>query len=49
MPNGARRDVMRSTEGRKEIVKRVFVGQIDDRQPRAPLILIAVKNIIDAH
>ena len=42
----ARRNIVRSTEGRKEIVKRVFIGQINNRQTGTPLILVALENVV---
>jgi hypothetical protein len=36
---------MRSAEGRKNI-ERSFIRQIDDREPGAPLVPVAVKDIV---
>ena len=44
--DGARRNIVRSAEGRKEVVERLFVGQVDHRQTRAPLVLVAVEDIV---
>ena len=44
--NRARRNVMRSAEGGKEVVERFFVGQIDHRQPGAHLESVAAQNIV---
>src|ERR1039458_206031 len=44
-----RRDIMRSAEGRKEIVESLLVRQIDHRQSGAPLVLVAVKNVVVSH
>ena len=40
---------MRAAEGGKEVVERLFVGQVDDCEAQAPLIAVAVKEIIVAH
>src|SRR5215471_21006313 len=40
---------MRPTEGRNEIVERLFVRQIHDRQPGAPPVLVAVKYIVKSY
>ena len=45
----ARRNVVRSAEGRKEIVERFFVGQIDHRQARAQFEPVAVKEVVLSH
>ena len=45
----ARRNVVRSAEGRKEIVERLFIGQIDDRKRSAPLVPVAVEDIVVSH
>ena len=41
-----RRDVVRSANGREEIVKRVLVRQIDDLQPGTPFVFVAMKQIV---
>ncbi len=43
-----RRDVVGATEGREEIVKSVFVGQINDRQLGTPRILFPPKQVVVA-
>ena len=45
----ARRHVVSSAERGEEVVKCLFVHQIHDRQARAPLALLAVKQIIVSH
>src|SRR5580658_108543 len=44
--NRARRHVMGPAEGGNEIVERLFVRQIDNRQAGAHFVSIAVKNIV---
>ena len=44
--NGPRRNIVRSAEGRKEVVKRFFVRQIDHGQAGAPLVLFGVKDVV---
>jgi len=39
---------VRAAEGRKEVVQHVVVGQVDDRELRAPLIPFTVKKIVVA-
>ena len=46
---GARRDVVRAAEGGEEVVERVLVGQIDDRELRAPLVPVAMEDVVVAH
>ena len=38
----ARRDVVRSAESGQEVIERLFVGQIDDRQTGAQLIFVCL-------
>ena len=40
---------MRSAESGQEIVEGVFVRQVDDFQASAPLVLIAMKQIVVTH
>ena len=42
----SRRDVVRAAEGGKEVVERDFVGQIDDCETQAPLVVVPVQEII---
>lgn len=44
--NGSGRDVVRSAEGRKEVIKGHCVRQIDDFQAGAPLETVAVKEVV---
>ena len=44
-----RSDVVGSAECGKEIVERLFVHQVDNRQSGAPLVAIAVKNVVVSH
>ena len=37
---------MRSTESGQEVVQRGLIGQIDDREPRSPLVLVALKYVV---
>ena len=41
----ARRHIVRSAEGRQEIVERLLVRQIDDGETGAPLVLVAVEDL----
>ena len=43
---GARRNVVRPAECRKEVVQRVLVGHVDGRQPQTPLVAIAPKQVV---
>src|SRR5580658_7753459 len=43
------RHIVRSAESRKEVVQRLFVHQIHHRYARAPLLLLAVKEIVVSH
>src|SRR5208283_5610829 len=45
----ARGDVMRPAEGRKEVIERILVGQIDGRQAKAPFALLAVEKVVVSH
>src|ERR1700721_2875275 len=42
----ARRNVMRSAEGGEEVVKRLFVRHVHNRNACAPLLLLAVKKVL---
>ena len=46
--HGARRHVVRSAESGKEVVERLLVGQVDHGQAGAPLVLVAVEEIVVA-
>lgn len=37
---------MRSAERRQKVVESNIIGQVDDREPQAPLIMVAVKQIV---
>src|ERR1700677_4654696 len=39
-------DIVRTAEGREEVIKRVFVGDVHTRETKTPLVLIAVEQII---
>ena len=41
-------DIVCPAEGRKEVVKRIFVGQINRRQARAQFVLVAVEQVVMA-
>src|SRR6266446_10149727 len=41
-----RRHKMRSAERGQEIVERHFVGQVDGREPQAPLVAIAMEEVV---
>src|SRR5271166_4207823 len=44
-----RRHVMRAAEGRKKVVQRVLVGDVDGRQLQADFVLVAMKHIVVSH
>ena len=44
-----RRDEVRSAEGAQEVVERFFVGQVDDRKPRTPLVAVTAEKIVVAN
>ncbi len=37
---------MRTAEGREEVIKRVTVGQVNDRELRAPAVFVAPEQVI---
>src|SRR5208283_2741131 len=43
------RHVMGSAESREEIVKRLFVQQVDRRQAEAPSVLVAAEKVVLPH
>ena len=42
------RDIVRPAEGGVEIVECFFIGQIDDREAQAPLVAVAVEQVVVA-
>jgi hypothetical protein len=44
--NRTRRDVVRTAEGRKEVVERILVGQINNRYLTADFVLVAAKQVV---
>ena len=42
----ARRNVVCSAEGGEEVVERVLVGQVDDRELGAPFVFVPVKQVV---
>jgi len=44
--NGTRRYVVRAAKRREKVVQRIFISEVDDRQTSAPLMTIAVEQII---
>jgi hypothetical protein len=46
---GARRHIMRSTEGREEVIQRQFVGDVNGGKRQTPLVMVALEQIIVAH
>ena len=44
--NSARCDKVRPAKGRKEVIKRHFVGEINDRQCGAPPMLIPTEQVV---
>ena len=45
---GARGDEVRAAEGREEVIQRFLVGQVDDGEAQAPLVAVAVEEIVVA-
>jgi hypothetical protein len=46
---GPRRHVVRPAEGGKEIVQRLLVCQVDNREAEAPLVAVGIKEVVMAH
>jgi hypothetical protein len=44
--DGTRTDVMRAAERRQEVIERVIVGQVNQRQLRAPAVTVAFKQVV---
>ena len=44
--NGSRGDVMRSAEGGEEVVQHVIVGEVNEVDLSAPLVAIALEEIV---
>ena len=44
-----RRHIVRTTEGRQEVIQCVLVGQIYDRELSAPLISVGVEDVVVSH
>ena len=42
----ARSDVVRAAEGGEEVVERVFVGNVDGGEAQAPLVAVAVEEVV---
>ena len=40
---------MRPAEGRKKVIQRQFVGQVDGGERKTPFIVIAFKQVVVAH
>lgn len=45
----ARRHIVRAAEGRKEVVQRFLVGDVDHGQCQAPTVVIPVEQIVVAY
>ena len=45
---GARGDEVRAAEGGEEVVESVFVGQVDDGEAEAPLVAVAIEQVVVA-
>ena len=45
----ARRHIVRSSEGGKEVIKRYLVGDIDGRELETPLVLVTAEKIVVAY
>src|ERR1700723_3366743 len=43
---GARRNVVRATEGGEEVIECVFVGDVDASEAEAPFVFIAIEEIV---
>ena len=43
-----RSDIVRSAEGGEKVVECVFVGDIDSSEAHAPLVLVAVEEVVFA-
>jgi hypothetical protein len=43
------RHIMRAAERGEEVVQRIIIGNIDDRDLRAPLEPVTVENVVVAH
>src|ERR1700692_3850994 len=43
---GTRSDVVRAAKGRKEIIERGLIRQVDGGEPQAPLVTVTVEKII---
>ena len=43
---GARGDVVRAAEGGEEVVEGVLVGDVDGGEAQAPLVLVAVEEVV---
>ena len=52
-PNGSGygpgRNIVRTAEGRKEVIERFLVRQIDHRYSGAELVLVAVEDVVVPH
>jgi len=44
-----RGDIVRAAEGRKEVVERIVVRQVDDGQLCTPFVPVAVEQVVMAH
>ena len=42
----ARRDIVRAAERREEVIQRIVVSQIDNRDLTADFVLVAVKQVV---
>jgi hypothetical protein len=45
---GARGDEVCAAEGGEEVIERVFVGQVDDGEAKAPLVAVAAEEVVVA-
>jgi len=45
----ARRHKVRPTKGRKEVIQRYFVGNIDGRKRQAPFVVVALEQVVVAN
>src|SRR6185437_3654381 len=45
---GTRSYVMRATEGREEVIERVFIGDVDAGQAEAPSVAVAGEEVVRA-
>src|ERR1019366_8871908 len=45
----ARRHIVRPAEGRKEVIQRCFVGNVDRGERKTPFVVVAFEQVVIAH